>query len=492
MKKLLFILLILFTPMMVLADSVSPQIFGYEAVVINKNGAKVDDYDNGKTIPYNTKIQVENEYDEGLYACLKSNEVDCFTISAKDIAPVKEEVLPKDLIKKDYQGTTLDKYENKLYVYDTDGIVLKKGPSDAYKTYNITVPFKKTIKTIYAVHFEGHGGGYTWFYVDDGDYKGWVANDDKVANYSNQPIMMFGYTKFYDVGTDKEITTIPPETVINEYFYGDNVYLAYKGNFGYIKASKYDDGYKFSSYGYKSALGYIFTKESVNMKNADGKSITAIPKGERIKILYGEMEDDDSFDYPWHETAPICSDKDNCLYYIEYNGTKGFVDGEDVVALFHEDKVTTLSFDKELQLYDINYLEDNDRLSDDKISLEKYSKEHETNITIPANTKITSYMEYYLVDSSMDDHVSDGSKSYTINLIKYKNNIGWIVSEEKDDRVFHEESYEQRDYDEPTTNPVMDKTKEDVLKGVMIALIVSSLALISLFMINKSKIKNEG
>ena len=492
MKRLLFVLLILFTPMVVLADSVSPQIFGFDAVIINKNGVKVDLYEGKKTIPYNTKISVVNEYDDGLYACLKSNADDCFTISAKDVAPLKEEVLPKDLLKKDYDGTTLDEYKSNIFIYNSNGLKLRKGPSDAYGTYSNPVPFKSIVKVVYGVHFEGHGGGYTWFYVNDGDYKGWVS-DDEIGLYSNLGIMTFKDTKFYDVETKQEVATIPAETEIKETYYGNKVYFSYKDNYGYIDTSEYNISYRVSSYGYKSLLGYIFTMESVEMLNNDLKAITAIPKGERIKILYADIEDDDSFDYPWHETRPICVNEDTCLYYIDFNGTKGFVNSKDVLALYHEDKVVNKNFDHELKLYDTKYLSNSGRLDEEKISLEKYSKEHETGITIPANTKVTSYMEYYLDDSSMDEHVIDGTRQYTINLVKYKNNIGWIVSDENDSRVFTEETIEQRDSEQPTTNPVKDKTLESIMNGIMIALIASSLALALIFIVNKkSKIKNEG
>ena len=95
MKKLFIILLVLCAPCLVLADSASPSIMWYEAVITNKKGAKYEDDGETKTIPYNKKVFVrsEYEYEDGIYAdaCIDGkNYSDCHTISIKDVAPVKK------------------------------------------------------------------------------------------------------------------------------------------------------------------------------------------------------------------------------------------------------------------------------------------------------------------------------------------------------------------------------------------------------------------
>ena len=160
MKKILFVLLILLIPSGVYADSVSPRILGYEAVVINKKGAKEIVDENPHVIPYNTKVNVIGEYDKEAMVCLKKDD-DCYTISIKDIAPVKKEVVPNDLLKKDNMGTTLQSHKETLFIYGKNGVSLKKGPADAYDKYSTIVPFKGIVKSNYAIHYEGHGGGYT-------------------------------------------------------------------------------------------------------------------------------------------------------------------------------------------------------------------------------------------------------------------------------------------------------------------------------------------
>ena len=495
MKKVLFILLILFIPSVVLADSVSPHIMGYEAIIINKKGAKVDE-DSKKTIPYNTKIVVSNEYDGQVYACLKSDSDECFSISVKDIAPVKKEVVPKDLIKKDNNGTTLNKYEGKIYIYGKKGEKLKKGPSEAYGNYDTVIPYKEIVNYTYAIHFEGHGGGYTWFYIDEENYKGWVSAEDDIAFYSKTAIMTFKDIELYDIDTDKVIMTIPVETVFNEYYSSEKTYLTYKDTFGYIKNGYSNDDYFYEPFGTASKLGYILTTKSIEMKDATGKAITAIPKGERIKIIYGSYEDDEEYDAPYYTTSPICINKDVCLYYIEYNGVKGFVDySDDIISLDHYEKVKTISYDEDKKLYDAMYYRDKyGKLYEEKVPLEDYSKEFETNDVIPAGTKVTYYMTDSLFDYSQEEKVEYGNLLYTIHLVKYNNKVGWIIDNIEDDRHFREEN---KDYDDiiipEKEHFVMSKTMESIVNGIMIAIIASSIGFMLLSLVNKKpKEKNEG
>lgn len=488
MKRIIFFLVLLCIPYFVMADSVSPSILGYDAVVINKKGAK-DKYEEGKTIPYNTKIVVDNEYyydeDVSAHVCLKSNLEDCYDIYLKDIAPLKSEIVPKDLDKKNNYGTTLEVYKYKILVSGSKGVTLKKGPAEAYGEYNIIIPQKTFLTITHAIHYEGHGGGYTWFYVNNEEYKGWINNDDDIATIIEESIMMFDDVKMYDIDTDEVIETIPIETVIDEAYVCGKIYFVYNDKLGYIEGTYQTSNNYTYEYGYKSKLGYILTTKSIELKS-NGKSVTAIPKGERIKILYGMHEDDYESDAPYHITAPICINNKECLYYIEYNGQKGFIYDTNVIAIRHEDQPREISYDNDLVIYDVNYYLGKE-LYNEKISLEEYSKKYETDNILPAHAKATFYTELSLEDNSIDSSVNYyGNKTNTIYLIKYKNIVGWIIDKTEDNRVFDEK---------PTQpEPVIpekgkDKSTRTIIISIIAAVVVSSIAVVTLFIFNKKKKK---
>ena len=490
MKKILFVLLILLIPSGVYADSVSPRILGYEAVVINKKGAKEIVDENPYVIPYNTKVNVIGEYDKEAMVCLKKDD-DCYTISIKDIAPVKKEVVPNDLLKKDNMGTTLQSHKETLFIYGKNGVSLKKGPADAYDKYSTVVPFKGIVKSNYAIHYEGHGGGYTWFYIDEDGYKGWISNEDEVAYYRTNKLLTFKDVNLYDVDTNKVIATIPVETVFDEYYTSLNVYLTYKGQFGYINhGDDYENNYQ--AFGFESKLGYLLTIKSAELKDANGKSLTAIPKGERIKILYGMFEDDEAGDYLGHITDPVTISENKDLYYIEYRGVKGFIDCDEVEPLFHEYTPKEVTYDVDLKIYDINYFRDAD-FYDKKINLETHTKNHDTGETLSAGTKVTKYQEEFISDND-DDRVEYGYLTYKLDLIKYGNKLGYVVSDIDDDRHFIVDNpntdidIPSKDIDIPTKdNRVMSKTMESIINGIMIALIAASVALSLIKLVNKKR-----
>jgi hypothetical protein len=482
MKKILFFFLILFIPVIVWADSVSPHIIGYDAVVINKNGVTYDDGEDKHTIKYNTKLFVRNEYDGEASVCLNSNTNECFTVSIKNIAPVKKEVVPKDILKKDNDGTTVKNIDSKLFIINKKGEKLKKGPADIYGYYDVTVPYKQIVKVSHAIHFTGHGGGYSWFYVDDGKYQGWISNDEGIAVYYNDSLLMFEDVKLYNIDTKEVIDTIPVETVINGYYNAELVYVTYKDNFGYITSGETEKEYYRQSFGFKSKVGYILTAKSIEM-TSKGKTLTAIPKGERIKILYGGFEEDEIVDAPNYSTGPICITKEKCYYYIEYNGVKGFIrDDDNIISLDVYDKIKTKSYDEDKAVYDVTYyLDPEGKLYENKMPIEDYSKLHETDDILIAGTKVTYYMSSYITDYSKDDETLYGSKGYTINLIKYGNNkIGWVIEEKYDDRAFKEEPKEIEE-------PKEDRNMTTIFICVGAALLISVIAIVTIILINKKK-----
>ena len=106
MKKVLCLLMI-FIPIVVLADSAGPSIIGYDAIITNKNGA-IDVNEKKNTIPYNSQIRVYDEYDDNgklyAYVCYlddykKNGECwssKIFTIKRSDYVLLKDEYVPKD------------------------------------------------------------------------------------------------------------------------------------------------------------------------------------------------------------------------------------------------------------------------------------------------------------------------------------------------------------------------------------------------------------
>ena len=462
MKRLLLvILLFMIIPVYVLADGGGPSIIGYEAVIINKKGAK-DIYGDGTTIPYNTKVYVDNEYDEGAHACYKDV---CAYVSFKDIAPLKEEVLPKDLEKKENDGASIEEYVRNFLVVNKNGIKLKKGPSDAYGEYNVVIPYNTVIESTYGI--SGYMDYYSWFYIDNENTKGWIG--DGIAAYYNESIMIFDDLKFYDINTDKEITVIPKETIIKEYYADyNNVYFTYNNTFGYIKETKKDeDDYGYFSYGHScEGTNYLLIMKSIEIESK-GKAISSIPKGEIIEALY----------CPYDESRLG-------EYYVSYNGLKGFVKNDDTVVLYEDEKGKEMNTTKELELYDydVHYHE---KMYNENFDVDAFFEEHKTSVKIPANSKITYYKS---------SNMGNSRKNYKINLVQYNKNIGWLI-----DNVEEGDFSTPTPLTSPTVNPSRkpnDKPKDAkpsdiILYGIIAGGILTATAVVTILLINNKKSKKK-
>ena len=160
MKKIvyLFVLLFLFIPTIVLADSSSPSILGYDAVVTNKKGVKVETGDGNYTVAYNTKVHVYAEYDTDA-SCELINPKDSdpdytLSIPLKDLSPIKKEVFPKDLQNVNNQGSTLKKDKDEFIVVNTKGTKLSKGPADIYGKYDKVIPYETKLHTTHYINTE--------------------------------------------------------------------------------------------------------------------------------------------------------------------------------------------------------------------------------------------------------------------------------------------------------------------------------------------------
>ena len=443
MKKVicLCLLFVLFVPTIVLADAAGPSVIGYEAVVINKKGAKSEGGDDDYTVPYNKKIYVYNEDDDTVYACLDGkSQYDCeksVALKKSDIAPVKKEVTPKDFKTSKEDEVYIATDEIKFLISEKKGAKLKKGPADLYGTYDKTIPYKEVLTSKNYVKSYGPGGSdyILFFYVDSNGYKGWVSPDD-VAIYYNEKAIAFKDTKIYD-DDNNVIDTIKTETIINDYygsFYG-GVFINYNGKMGHAKDV---------SFAYESKKGRIVTIKKAEIMSLSGEKRGEIPAGESLKILFASS-DDDYGDYPYHNTSGYYmneNDKES-YFYVEYDGIKGIVSSNDVISLDYEFKEKTIELKEETKFYDLNQPE-----GKDEESMEDYLSRWKTIGKIPKSAKVTVYTEHEDYDGSI-------GKSLYIQLAKYKGKLGYIT------RIEISEN-EPSDDPEPTTEPLPTATNEPV------------------------------
>ena len=438
MKKLVyvFIILFLFVPTMVFADSSSPSILGYDAVIINKNGVKVDvGEENMYTIPYNTKVHVTYEYDNSA-SCEVVNKKDglpdgYFDVPLKDISPVKEEVVPKDLEKVNNQGSTLAKGKGEFIVINTKGAKLRKGPADIYGKYDKVIAYETKLHTTHYIQAEGYS---SWCYVDDNGYKGWVEVDDDFAIYKKGDYLTFNSVGLKDKDGNT-ISTIPSETKFTEIYKGSGVlYLKYNGKSGIVKISDSFD------IGYKADDETFLTVGKTNIISMDGKSRGTIPASKIVKILYsspGEGIGDVG--------RPIgVSINEKPYFYVEYNGIKGFVKEGDVYPLYfganpENDKAELL---KEKDFYNAKIFVEG--ISEDD-TIDNYFSGLKKIKTIPKGASVKIVLKDGLVDSKGHD--------VDLYLIEYKGELGCIITEDDDNGNNDDFKYISSSTSDPTSEP---------------------------------------
>lgn len=458
MKKLLIVLLLSMCPMVVLADGGGPMIIGYDAVVINKNGTKAYSYDTGKniTIKYNTKIRIYNELDGGdAEGCYSNGKGECeenkthFTILLKDIAPLKKEITPKD-IKTDY----MDKVDSELLITAKNGLKAKKGPANIYDSYSETIPYNTTVKTDYEAG--------AWYHINDEKYKGWIMLG--AALHVNSSIMTFKEIKLHNIDTDTLLLTIPEEEVISDYYvelssdYHDsfrpNYYVTYKDKFGKFQS---DDGLV----GYTRDGDYrLITLTGTELKS-QGKSITGVPKGIELKVLYEDYTD---------------------AYYVEYNNVKGFIDIDDCVGFYSED-IEKETYEEDKTIYNVKYSR-GDGLVKKGTTLAEYSKKFETNRVIPAYSEVTYYGNYSLYEE-------ETGRAYWLHLVKYNNNIGWVISSIDESNMIIQPTPVVTPRNTPVEENPKSKTISIIIYSVIGAAILSLTALVTIKLINKKKKKKQ-
>ncbi len=468
MKKFFVIILLLIIPTVVLADAGGPSIVGYDAVVINKKGAKSQDEGDKTVVKYNTKIYVYDEYDNYVYACLDKNKtIDCekyVSLKKSDVAPAKKEITPNDLKKVE----ELSKEKNDIIVVNKNGIKLSKGPAELFGKYDTTIPYETVLHSTYSI-----STFHSWYYIDGDGYKGWLELvGDDFAILSNSGIITYGDVELKDKDGNTVIT-VPSETEFKEAFikYSGVVYLKYDGKSGYAELSK-----KFI-YGYKDDdESYGVTLEKVNIVSIDGEIRGTIPSGKEIKYLY----------YPYFEEHAEYEEKDlNNYYYIQYDGIKGFIHRKNVYGIGSSGEKIELTEEKAFYKYDAIYedLEDNE-------TVEQYLNKLEKIGTIPKSASVIVYDE--------ESHYEDDSKrDIIVELVTYKGKIGCMISVKEYDN-------EPTPTPEPSTSPIVtippssapkpnvkEKSNNMILYCIIGGVLLAIAAIGTIIVINKKRKKKE-
>ena len=485
MKKYL-LLLILFIPVMVYADSAGPNIIGYDATVINPNGAKVyaeDDsrkvIDKNEVIPYSTKLKVCNEVtfiDEKIYVGIKVNSNDNETcwwgdkyILATDVMPLKEEFTLDDLKKENNQF--ISKINYKLIILNKNGIKLKKGPSNSYGDYNKTVPYNTKLTAIYGL-VDGKFGDY-WYYVNTNNYQGWINARDNYIAKSIGKILVVNNAPLVD-NNGKQLTTIPSETIINEiYRFYENegnvtnikYYVEYNNYKGFINELIYGESYPNEN---------LLIIKDTNVITYDGKVKTKLNKGSIVNFTYGEHVDG--------PPSPIVINNER-YYYIEYNDIKGFIKStannqnnntEQQLKEIYRFTGSTLTTKKDTAIHELP--EDNNLL----------------NKVIPANTTLSpSYKDsagewYYVTYDGVSGWVSPDDTTIIVNNNENQNN------EEKNNTIIDDENNNTKDEtkkDEKNTKKALS-TKEIITYSIIGAAILFITGLVTFIVINGNKKDN--
>jgi len=467
MKKILYliVLFIILTPVIIFADGASPVIIEYDAIVINKNGAKV--LDSKEIIKYNSKVRVYDERYENGKLCASVcyiNEKECGAwsryILLSDIVPLKEEITLKDIknsADKETGESPFSKTNSTIIIFEKDGIKLSKGPAKAYGTYDEVVDYMTTFNSKYVTY--GGGGDGTassdWYYVDDGKHHGWV-NDSSDANYS-VGIMLKGniltFSKVEFQNEDNKKITIPAETILNEVYYisnGGNYFIKYK----------YDQGF-INDFSYGFDLGYNgLTVRNTKITSIDGKTRIDVPFGEKVTILYAN-------DYDEPGLTPV-----NDMYYVQYKNSKGFIKYNTLIPTYEENvKTNNITLDYDAIMYD--YSVENSIYPDTKKVIE----------TIPKGENITTYYEFE--EYVYGENGSDGYYIYWY-LVDYKGKMGII-------EMKREETSEEKNNNQPAPIPSNNKNNHHkkpsdiIIYAIVGSIIVSATIAATIIIINSNK-----
>ena len=421
MKKMIYIILFLMLmPMVVLADSAGP-ILGYDAVITNKNGAKCIDED--KIIAFNKKVHVSNEYDGNadIGTCL---------ISINDILPSKNELIPtnKDLNKGDFYNATMKKINEKIIVLEKNGVRLSKGPAASYQQYDYVIPLNQELKVTYALESYKRGyGPYIWYYVDDGDYRGWIDSSFegkyKFAFYYESEVLILANTNVFDEN-DNAIFYIPAETKVTDLYKinnDSNYYVYYNDKRGYI------DGNHFYFCNTFDDVNEVAI-DDIELKSSTGNTKEIIKMGQKINRMCYFV------DHQYDGGPPD-------FYYVESADVKGIITQEEYRKVISIDN-TIKKLEYDINIYDIKLL--HELLNNEEAKVIDLKEKYKKNNIIKANTDFKVIGTYY----------------------NWNNNIRTqfdIIEDNGDFAVILEESNENKQQENNNDDKSNDSKKEIIL-----------------------------
>lgn len=284
----ILLLLILFIPCIINADMGAPMTKPYEMIVTNPEGIDYYDYNNSVKGHLNKDdtFTVEFEYDNYYSIKIKNTENSYHLNSLNGTILVTDELDPKKAINESSENTGVKvcsiNTKNKALIYADDGVDIKKGPANIYKTIG---HIKKGVELTYNYYLSE--GNITHIYVDYNGTKGWIEIlGTKVLIETNEKYIT---KNDYDIGC----AIIPKNTIITPVYTADawsRKILINNNNClrMYNKIQDNDLAYLFSDGG-----NIVVANEEINVYeyyNNGGKLLATIPKDKTFITLGSDNE----------------------------------------------------------------------------------------------------------------------------------------------------------------------------------------------------------
>lgn len=470
---------LLFFPLIVSADVGLPDIKPYDVIVTNKDGIKLEDSYNNKTIviPYDTKLTINMEYYDSktkvYYGYVEYNGVSG-EIDLNNTKMVSDKINLDDFVKLDAPHK----------VYTIDEVEMYKGPSKMYGRVSDekVIPKGSTISYEYCDDI--------WAYVEYDGTKGWIViypygniyEDLKtsVVDFApegkNKVLLTENVTKLkVDPTKDEEISVnIPKETILEyEYSYkslkSEYLYVNYEGIKGWLLITYYNGPY--------SAVGIVENNCSLALIMSDNiyiysergvlssKTNEKIVKGAEVEVIYDYYLEDASW------------------YYVSYNGENVWIaevdGGESTNILYNWGTVSIYRTKEDIDVYEFP-----------SKNAKKVSK-------IDADTDVTEY--FYRNDSK----VNYNDEYYSWSYLKTDNIVGWVLTsklekiEEKDKELCNVlngiPEYKDEEDKSEEKNDKKDKSltpAQMAIIGVSGAVVLALVVIVVLAIVNKKKINN--
>ncbi len=405
MKKIInyLISVLLFVPIFILADGAGPVFPTYSAYVSDSKGAYLYKYDDKyenlvKTsyqLKYNTNVDIIDEIQvngKDYYGCLyyspdeNSTNEDDYYINLSKITIYKKEFTLEDLKKyeeEDDEGAVFTPDSKGLIVL-VDGLKLYNGPSLKYSV--------QETKLNKFEEYEIKASTVGWHYIEKGNVKGWVADDEKsIALLEERKIWFLNETTVYDINDNKLDFTIPKDTK-NNAVYSMVVEVKNSSNDLYYFILKYNDQYvKVNCQ--ETVFAYLYDDESdLYYSVTDAKKYSDIlstePSGEVPKKSFLEIS---------MQVTVVTNGNYNFWYYGKIKGTNEYFWLNDNKEFAKKEYDSFIAVD-DITLYD--------------------SINGEPQGLMQVNTVINDYFYYY------DNSTGDNGKEFY--YVKYKNNYYWI------------------------------------------------------------------